>query len=116
MALAPTVPPAASPSAGDLKIEGTYSVQGTNPGGRGSYRGRATIAKEGNQYRVHWSVGTVYDGVGTLKGNVFAVEWGDRNTHLGTVTYTVEPSGVMKGTWFVDKNPSLLGTETLTPR
>ncbi|MFO1519645.1 MAG: fibronectin-binding protein [bacterium] len=103
--------PAAAQSA---NIEGTYGVLGTNPKNAGSYRGTATIVKSGDVYRVHWQVGSVYDGVGKLNGNTFAVEWGNQSQNVGTVTYTVQPDGNMKGTWFVAKNPNDLGTETLT--
>jgi hypothetical protein len=103
-------------SAQTRAIEGSYRVQGTNPGGKGSYHGTADIVKAGDSYRIHWSVGTVYDGVGKLNGNVFQVEWGTTKSHVGTVTYVLQPDGVMKGTWFVAKNPNDLGTEILTPK
>ena len=97
-------------------LAGTYWVQGTNPGGRGAYKGVATIVKAGDTYRVHWEVGTVYEGIGKLNGNTFAVEWGTTKENVGTVTYTLQPDGTLKGTWFVAKNPSSLGTEILTPK
>jgi len=103
-------------SAQTVPIEGSYRVQGTNPGGRGAYRGTADIVKAGDSYRVHWRVGTVYDGVGKLSGNTFKVEWGTATEHVGTVTYDVQPDGSLKGTWFVAKNPNDLGTEVLIPK
>ena len=97
-------------------IAGTYLVAGTNPGNTGSYKGIATIVKSGDTYRIHWEVGTTYDGIGKLTGNTFSVEWGTAKENVGTVTYTVQPDGSLKGTWFVAKNPSVLGTEILTPK
>jgi len=97
-------------------ISGTYWVQGTNPGGKGSYQGIATVVKTGDAYRVHWEVGTVYQGVGKLKGNTFQVEWGTSKENVGTVTYQLQPDGSLKGTWYVAKNPESLGTETLSPK
>ncbi len=106
-----TQTPAAAPAIG-----GGYLVTGTNPGNTGRYRGIATIVKEGDKYRVHWQVGTSYDGIGSLNGNTLTVEWGTATQHVGTVTYTVQADGTLKGTWFVAKDPKNLGTETLVPR
>jgi len=97
-------------------IAGTYLVSGTNPGNTGNYKGIATIVKSGETYRIHWEVGTTYDGIGKLNGNTFSVEWGTAKENVGTVTYTLQPDGSLKGTWFVAKNPSVLGTELLTPK
>ena len=97
-------------------IAGAYWVNGTNPGGKGAYKGIATIIKSGDSYRIHWEVGTTYDGVGKLNAGVLKVEWGNATENVGTVTYNVQPDGILKGTWFVAKNPTDLGTETLTPK
>jgi len=96
-------------------LAGTYSVAGTNPGNTGSYTGMATIAKDGEKYKMHWQVGTTYDGVGTLSGNTFTAEWGTDKAHVGTVTYTLQKDGSLKGTWYDARDPKNLGTETLTP-
>src|SRR4029450_9312964 len=104
------------PASAQTSIEGSYRVEGTNPGGKGSYRGVAHIVKAGDSYRIHWSVGTVYDGVGKLNGKVFQVEWGTTTEHVGTVTYALQEDGSLKGTWFVAKRPNDLGIETLFPK
>jgi len=96
-------------------IAGNYRAVGTNPGNSGRYQGTASIVKEGDTYRVHWSVGTTYDGIGTLKGESFTVEWGTPTNHIGTVNYVVQSDGSMKGTWYTAKAPNSLGTEILTP-
>lgn len=96
-------------------IAGTYRVMGTNPGSGSQYQGTATIVKDADKYRIHWNVGTVYDGVGTLKGDTLTVEWGTATSHVGTVTYTLQKDGVLKGTWYDAKDPKTLGTENLTP-
>ena len=45
--------------------EGTYFVEGTNPGGGGTYRGTATVRRNGQTYEVVWDVGGVrYVGTG----------------------------------------------------
>ncbi len=97
-------------------IGGSYWVQGTNPGGKGAYKGVATIIKSGDSYRIHWEVGTTYDGVGKLNGSVLTVEWGNSKENVGTVTYNLQPDGTLKGTWSVARNPTDLGTEILTPK
>ena len=97
-------------------IAGTYWVKGTNPGGKGAYQGIATVIKSGDSYRIHWEVGTIYDGVGKLNGGVLTVEWGNTKENVGTVTYNLQPDGSLKGTWFTARNPTDLGTETLTPK
>jgi hypothetical protein len=101
---------------GQGSLAGVYAVTGTNPGGKGAYKGIATIVKSGDNYRIHWEVGTTYDGIGKLNGKVFTVEWGTSTANVGTVTYNLQPDGSLKGTWFVAKNPSELGTENLVPK
>ena len=97
-------------------LSGSYWVQGTNPGGTGTYKGIATIVKSGEVYRIHWEVGTTYDGIGKFQDNTFQVEWGTSKENVGSVTYKLQADGSLKGTWFVAKNPGVLGTETLTPK
>jgi len=99
-----------------VNIAANYGVTGTNPGGKGRYRGTATISPAGDQYKVHWEVGAVYDGVGKLDGKVFTVKWGPGGQVKGEVTYTLSPEGNMQGTWYTYDNPKILGTETLIPR
>lgn len=117
----PTPPPAAAPvviTNNAASIIGDYSVRGTNPGGRSNYSGSANITAgdEPNTYKIHWRVGTVYDGIGKLEGNTFNVKWGTATAPVGTVIYTLEPGGVLKGVWYTNDKPNLLGSEILTPR
>ena len=107
-------PPSESGAVPDL--QGTYSVTGTNPGGAGSYTGVATLVREGSQYKIHWEVGNIYDGIGKLEGKVLEVDWGEAGNPKGKVTYTLGPNGVLQGTWYVFEDPNKLGTETLTPK
>ena len=37
---------------------GTYSVIGSNPGGRGRYSGTVTVERTGDTFRVTWDIGT----------------------------------------------------------
>ena len=97
-------------------IAGTYRVNGTNPGSGSAYKGTATILQSGDSYRMHWQVGTSYDGIGKFDGKTLTVEWGTATQNVGTVTYTLQADGSLKGTWFTASNPKSLGTETLTPK
>lgn len=99
-----------------LKLSGVYKAVGTNPGGAGTYRGTATISREGDWYKIHWEVENVYDGIGQVEGNIFKVKWGRGGKEVGEVNYTINPDGVLRGTWFTYDNPGPLGTETLTPQ
>ena len=56
-------------SAGDPA--GTYSVIGSNPGGRGRYSGTVTVERTGDTFRVTWDIGNqtyVGTGIGSEKG------------------------------------------------
>ena len=55
---------------------GSYSIQGTNPGGKGSYTGTVTVTKTGDTFRVIWLVGgTRYIGTGIGDKNFIAVSY-----------------------------------------
>jgi hypothetical protein len=50
---------------------GTYSVIGSNPGGRGRYSGTVTVERTGDTFRVTWDIGNqtyVGTGIGSEKG------------------------------------------------
>ena len=99
----------------DVKIGGVYAVQGTNPGGKGSYTGTVTITSVGKLYQIDWKVGNAYSGVGIRNGNILSVGWGNlAQAGFGVVSYNIQSNGVLSGTWAMVKG-SELGTETLTP-
>ncbi len=76
-------------------ISGSYFVYGRNADGS-AYDGTANIvALGGDSYTVNWSVGSSYSGQGTLKGEVFTVEWGSAHPAV----YVVMPDGELHGTW-----------------
>jgi len=106
------VPPSFSQ---EVKIGGTYSVEGTNPGGKGSYKGSVTITPVGKVYQLDWKVGNIYSGIGIVNGNILSVGWGNlAQAGYGIVTYTIQSNGVLSGTWAMAKGTEL-GSETLTP-
>src|SRR5262249_31276630 len=96
-------------------ISGAYAVSGENLAG-GNYTGEATIAKKaGNDYSINWSIGgDTQTGSGTLTGHTFAATWSGRGVS-GKVSYTLESSGVLDGTWTQDGVVGQ-GTEKLTPK
>ncbi|GEM_PF-2397368 len=118
----PPPPPATLPAApviisNNPSLVGTYHVRGTNPGGRSNYHGTATLSSsEKDVYKIHWQVGTVYDGEGKLEGNTLNVKWGTPTAPVGTVVYTLEAGGILKGVWYTNSNPNALGSEILTPK
>lgn len=55
---------------------GKYSIEGTNPGGGGSYSGTVSVEKTGQTYRVIWIVGgTRYVGTGIGDKDFLAVSY-----------------------------------------
>lgn len=89
--LAMTVAYAADPA-------GTYNVEGTNPGGKGSYAGTVTVTKTGDTYRVVWVIGnTRYVGTGIGNKDFLAVSYRSGND-TGLALYG-EDGGNWTGIW-----------------
>ncbi|MBZ9982462.1 MULTISPECIES: hypothetical protein [unclassified Mesorhizobium] len=85
----------AGQTAATSQLEGTYSVQGTNPDGS-RYAGACKVTKVGeNRFRFEWSVGNSYKGEGLLKGDILTVDWGSD----APVVYQVRPNGKLEGSW-----------------
>ncbi len=92
------------------RLEGKYAVEGANPSGS-RYHGVATIARKENRYTMTWTIGNQpFSGSGSLKGDTLTITWKGPTGEVGIVTYTVTPTGVLKGVW-ANGN----GSETLTP-
>jgi len=98
-------------------IEGTYSVAGSNPGGKGAYKGTVVISKSGETYKLVWSVGTAYIGTGIKTGNVLSVAYTDEaRKWFGIVSYKIKSGGkVLEGQWCAH-TAHKLGKETLTKK
>lgn len=95
-------------------IVGTYAVTGSNPGGKGQYKGTVIITKTKDTYKLVWSVGAAYIGTGILVDNVLSVAYTDENKKwFGIVAYKVIDSGKkLEGNWCAHGG-QVLGTETL---
>ena len=77
---------------------GSYDVEGTNPGGKGSYTGTVTVERTGETYRVIWLVGgTRYVGTGIGNREFIAVSYRSGND-TGLAMYGAD-GGNWKGVW-----------------
>ena len=77
---------------------GTYAVQGTNPGGGGSYSGTVTVRQNGETYEVIWVIGSQrFYGTGVGNKSFMAVSYisGDST---GLALYTAEGDN-WSGVW-----------------
>jgi hypothetical protein len=101
--------PAANPT---IKLEGRYSVSGTNPDG-GQYLGSLEVVPRGNVYQFRWNAGTQYDGIGVRNGKIVAVAFasGSDGSGCGVVDYTLLSDGTLEGIWGY-WGTSASGTET----
>ena len=94
---------------------GTYTVQGTNLDGS-KYTGTAVIELSSDTTcHIHWSVGSVSDGICMLYDNAFAAGYVFKTGGVGLVVYEVMDDGSLEGAWTID-GQSGSGTETLTPQ
>ena len=87
---------------------GTWAATGTNPGGKGGYKGTLVIS-DSNPHSLRWDVGAVYSGVGLHKGDVLAVGWGKGD--VGVVHYTIDGQ-LLRGNWAIPGSRKV-GVETL---
>ncbi|MEM0980531.1 MAG: hypothetical protein AAGH78_09665 [Cyanobacteria bacterium P01_H01_bin.58] len=93
-------------------IEGTYTINGTNPSGS-EYEGTMTISREtGKFYTVDWQIGEQeFQGLGLLEAQSLSVGWGDASCLV--VAYEVADQTLGKGRWFV-LGEEEIGTEHVT--
>jgi hypothetical protein len=77
---------------------GSYTVEGTNPGGGSHYNGTVSITNTGATYRVVWVVGgTRYVGTGIGNKDFIAVSYRSGND-TGLALYGAD-GGNWKGLW-----------------
>ena len=82
-----------------LAQEGQYRVQGSNPGGGGSYAGTVTVQKTGQTYQVVWQVeGTRFVGTGIGGPDGLAVTYRSGND-TGVAIYVPGQQGGCEGVW-----------------
>ena len=92
------------------RLEGKYSVEGTNPSGS-TYQGTAVIGKSGERYVMTWNIANQsFSGNGAVSGNKLTINWTGSGGGGGVVVYTVMAGGILKGSWAEGS-----GSEILTP-
>lgn len=79
---------------------GTYTVKGTNPGGRGGYAGTASLVQTGeNTWRLTWRIGNQsWTGWGIGDGQVIAVNYVSGGTS-GVILMIGTETGGYKAIW-----------------
>lgn len=82
-------------------IAGTYRAEGSNPDGT-KYRGVVEIAKNGDTYRLRWSISSEAPsfGIGIVNGDMLAVSYFN-NTMTGVILYKIEKGARLVGQWTV---------------
>ena len=88
---------------------GDYRVEGTNPGGRGSYVGSVSVRRTGGTYNVTWTIsGSQHVGTGIANKESFTTSWQAANSG-GTALYA--PNGPnWTGIW-TENGGQQVGTE-----
>lgn len=96
-------------------VAGRYRVEGSNPGGQGSYRGEVIIARKGDTYQVRWQIGQgAQVGTGIVLDKVFSVTFQAGPGPAGVAAFRIDPNGTLTGIW-AGAGVTALGTETWTP-
>jgi hypothetical protein len=98
------------------EVGGRYAVDGSNPGGSGTYRGFVQIrGTSGGQCSIRWDIQNTpaSDGFCMRQGDVFVAAYRLGNA-IGLVTYRLENDGVLDGTWTISGKQGV-GKERLTP-
>lgn len=93
---------------------GVYNVQGTNPGGTGTYSGRATITQTGEStWRINWRIGSQsWEGWGIGDGKVIAVNYRYGST-TGVILMIEKDGGGYESVW-ANSGSTDVGTEVWT--
>lgn len=109
--------------------EGTYSVEGSDPGTGNVYTGTVTVKRNGQTYAVLWDVdGTEYLGTGLGAADVKGVPTmgpaSERDTAIaisyvtsgsfGLTFYVEQPNGQWRGIWTY-AGSDRIGSEIWTP-
>lgn len=108
---------------------GVYHVEGSNPGGSGTYEGEVEVARNGDTYTVVWIVGgQEYIGTGlgaaSANGSLVMGQADDKDIALtvsyisgdgfGLAFFVKQDNGQWKGIWTYGGSKQI-GQETWTP-
>lgn len=93
---------------------GVYAVEGTNPGGNGTYSGRATITQTGEStWKIVWKIGNQsWEGWGIGDGKVIAVNYRSGGT-TGVILMIEKDGGGYESVW-ANSGSTNVGTEVWT--
>ena len=86
-------------------IEGTYEIEGQNPGQQRTYKGEAQVKRTGRTYSVVWKVGqTPQFGTGIVVDKTFSVVFqtfspGSGPGRPGIAVFTIENDRIGQGIW-----------------
>lgn len=100
-------------SASACPVAGNYQMEGTNPNGS-PYRGEVEITSYGSDCQVVWRTPQVSSGIGYVTSNWLEVRF-SLGSSTGTAAYDIMSDGSLSGTWWMDSNPSAVGTERFYP-
>ena len=94
------------------KVEGEYSIIGSNPGSKNRYGGKLRIKRTGDTYQLQWNVNdSITTGVGIRVDDDLYVAFGGKDQVYGVVAYTFDGKRA-KGVWTLG-GESHIGTEDL---
>ena len=98
-------------------LEGTYSIEGANPGAQNKYKGTAKVTFEGEVFRVVWDLGgQQIKGTGLKLGDTFAVaaQMPDGKP-AGVMVFLLRPDGGLTGRW-ASEGATKTGNEIWVPQ
>ena len=98
-------------------LEGTYKVEGANPGATKKYTGTAKVTFEGEVFRVEWELGgQAIKGTGLKLGDTFAVtaQMPDGKP-AGLMLFLLRPDGGLTGRW-ASSGATKTGNEIWSPQ
>ena len=104
-------PPGKTPmKSSSVRLEGNYTVEGTDPNGV-KYKGTAGIAQSEGRYSVTWKIADhTFTGAGTLSGNTLIITRKGAKADNDIVVYRMGANGMLNGIWASGK-----AKETLKP-
>lgn len=98
-------------------LEGTYKVEGANPGAAKKYTGTAKVTFEGEVFHVEWDLGgQAIKGTGLKLGDTFAVtaQMPDGKP-AGIMLFLLRPDGGLTGRW-ASSGATKAGNEIWSPQ
>jgi hypothetical protein len=90
-----------SVSLGFADPAGTYDIEGSNPGGGGTYRGTVEVTQTGETYRITWTIGSqIYTGTAIGNDDVLSIVYASADSaQTGLGVYSREQGGDWAGVW-----------------